>query len=164
MGVQPSWLTTEGRATIGHSRKTFIDRDGKQSRKAVARRLGSASMPKKVAPEPLRKLIVEEIGITERDSTTFEDFIKSRWIPTRKGDWRLSSRGTIVQKPGTFYDHFNKCCAESREIESVELQSLSNQLAEKSSGSTVRISHAYLKSIFEEAVEQDYIRKTYRDC
>jgi len=157
MRVQQGWLTTEGSAKIGHFRKTFIDRDGKQSRKPVARRIGPASMPEKEALEALRKLIVEETGITDGGAVTLEGFIKSRWIPTREGDWRPSSRETILQKLGTIYERFNG--AALKDIDNVALQSWINQLAEKRSASTVRMTHAYLKSIFAEAVEQDYIRK-----
>jgi integrase len=157
MRVQQGWLTTEGSAKIGHFRKTFIDKDGKQSRKPVARKLGPASMPEKEALEALRKLIVEETGVTDGGAVTLEGFIKSRWIPTREGDWRPSSRETILQKLGTIYERFNG--AALKDIDKVALQTWINQLAEKWSASVVRTTHAYLKSIFAEAVEQDFIKK-----
>jgi len=157
MRVQQGWITTEGSAKIGHFRKTFIDGNGKQSRKPVARRLGSADMPDKAALEALRKIIVEETGVTDGGAVTLEGFIKSRWIPMHEGDWKPSSRETILQKLGTIYERFNG--AALKDIDNVALQTWINQLAEKRSASTVKMTRAYLKSIFAEAVEQDYLRK-----
>jgi len=157
MRLQQGWLTRDSNSRLGHFRKTVIDENGKESRKPVARRLGPADMDEREALEALRRLIVEETGIMSDGSVTLEGFTKSRWIPTREGDWRDSSRETIAYKLAPIYERFNGVAL--NKIDSVMLQSFLNQLAKTRAGSTVKMTRAYLKSIFNEAVEQDYIRK-----
>jgi integrase len=157
MRLQQGWLTFDGPSRIGHFRTTKIDENGKETRVPVARRVGPREMDDKTAYEELRRLIVEETGITSDGSITLEGFIKSRWIPMREGDWRESSRETVTQKLGTIYERFKDAPLNS--IDSVALQTWINQLAKTRSASTVKMARAYLKSIFAEATEQDYLRK-----
>ena len=157
MRVQGGWITREGSAVIGHFRKIAVDANGVQSRKPVARRLGASTMDDREALEKLRALIVQETGFNTGGEVTLEGFIKSRWIPLHCGDWKASSEETITQKLGAIYTRF--AGAALRDIDNVQLQVWINQLAETKSGSTVRTMRAYLKSIFSEATEQDYIRK-----
>ena len=143
MRVQQGWITTEGRAKIGHFRKTVIDTNGRETRVPVAKRLGDADMDEREAYEALRKLIVEETGITSDGKVTLEGFAKSRWVPMHEGDWRESSRETILQKLETIYERFNGIALKN--IDNVALQTWINQLAEKRSASTVKMTRAYLK-------------------
>ena len=157
MRIQQGWITTEGNSLIGHFRRTIYDTNGKPSRVPKAERLGPADMDEREALEALRHLIVQETGITSDGTITLEGFAKSRWIPMHEGDWRKSSRETILQKLSRIYERFAGIAL--KDIDSVMLQKYINKLAETQSESTVKMARAYLKSIFSEATEQDYIRK-----
>jgi integrase len=155
--IQQGWITTEGPSLIGHVRVTRYDGNGKPTRKPIGRRIGPADMDKREALEALQRMVVSETGITSDGTMTVEGFTKSKWIPLHEGDWRVSSRETILQKLSRIYERFEGIAL--KDIDNVMLQTYLNTLAETQSESTVKMARAYIKSIFGEALEQDYIRK-----
>ena len=88
---------------------------------------------------------------------TVKSFIQTVWLPLHEGQWRTSSKETILQRLENIYKHFGGAALTA--IDAVALQSWLNDLAKTRSASTVKMAHAYLRSIFKEAVEQDYLRK-----
>ncbi len=147
--IQHGWVTPESGSWIGHFRKNGVPK---------AEKLGTIkAMTKTAAREALRLLIVRELGITGDGKATLANFITSKWVPLHEGQWRPSSRSTVLGKLKAITDHFDGVALE--DIDAVQLQSYLNTLAQTQSGSTVRMARAYLRSIFAEATEQDCLRK-----
>jgi integrase len=158
--VKQGHLTQECGSWIGHwSKQVFDPTSGRTRRKQLAKVIGpTKGISEKKARLLLRDLITEDAGLTGDGAITLESFTKSVWIPLHQGQWRPSSKETILQKLESFYEQFRGVGLTA--IDAVALQSWLNDLAEKRSASTVKMAHAYLKSIFEEAVEQDYLKKS----
>jgi integrase len=147
--IQHGWVTAESGAWLGHFRKNGVPK---------AERLGSVkSMTKTEAREALRKVIVKELGITGDGTLTLAGFIKQKWIPLHESQWRPSSRRAVLGILKRATDKFDGVPISA--IDSVALASWLTSLAEKYSASLLKMTRAYLKSIFAEAVEQDFLRK-----
>jgi integrase/recombinase XerC len=105
----------------------------------------------------LRDAIVADAGLTGDGDIRFKSFVESVWLPLHKSEWRPSSEETILKKLEALYKHFGEMGVS--DITPVILQQYLDGLVAKYSASTVRMAHAYLRSILKEAVEQDFIRK-----
>jgi len=105
----------------------------------------------------LRDAITAEAGVTGDGRVTLEGFTKSVWIPLHEGRWRSSSKETILQKLGVIYEPFRGVAL--ADIDSVMVTTWLNGLAGKYAAQTVRLYHSYIRSIFNEALQQDYLRK-----
>jgi integrase len=88
---------------------------------------------------------------------TFETFTRTRWMPLREATWRPSSKAGALHTLGHIFTAFGTVPLEK--LDKIALQSWLNKLATTHADSLVRHSRIYLKSILEEAVEQDYLRK-----
>lgn len=140
------------------SKQVFDPATGKKRRKQMFKNLGPIKgMSEKKAKLLLRDAITEDAGITGDGKITLESFVKSVWLPLHEGQWRPSSKETIVQKLGMIYEHFKGVALS--EVDAVAVTTWLNGLAKKYSASTVRMQHAYMRSIFREALAQDYLRK-----
>ena len=140
--------------------KTVIDPlTHSKKRKQCFKVLGRIDeMSEKRAKLKLRDAIVADSGLTGDGDITFKAFSESVWVPLHKSEWRASSEETITQKLENLYEHFGTMGIS--DITPVMVQQYLDDLAAKWSASTVRMAHAYLRSIFKEAVEQDYLRKS----
>ena len=161
MKIQHGFLTRKSGAWLGHFSKWFDSGNGTKTRIQKAFVIGPVSeMSKLEARLRLRSRIEQEHheGVKAHGSASLEWFIENRWKPLREGTWR----GNTAAANKYFFSHLIKRfgSASLMDIDAVELQTWLNGLAKKYSGSVVRHVRLYAKSVFVEAVEQDYIRKS----
>jgi integrase len=111
----------------------------------------------------LRKEIVKQTGKLsegriQKDSVTFEWFVRNRYFPIRQGDWRPETvREKTAQIEIDLISKFGSRLFES--IDKFELQTHVNQLAKTYCQDRVKQARSYLKSIFDEAIEQEFLVK-----
>jgi integrase len=84
-------------------------------------------------------------------------FLENRWIPLREGTWRDSTKAVNRELLKYVIDRFGSTPIE--DVDGVAMQRWLSDLARRKSGSLVRHSYIFLRSILSEATEQDYIRK-----
>jgi len=106
----------------------------------------------------LKARIDKDSGLTGDSRRTVGWFIENRWVPLREGNWRSSTRATNLQTLRYITEKFGDVALDA--VDPVELQIWVNGLAKKFSGSLVKHVRIFLKSIFAEAVEQDFLHKS----
>jgi integrase len=115
-------------------------------------------MTKTSARRLLRIRIEQELGLRADSRVTVQWFIEHRWKPLREGSWRESTRETNLWVFSHIIKRFGTVPLE--DVDSVALQVWLNQLSKTHSGSLVKHVRIFLRSIFTEATEQDYVRKS----
>jgi integrase len=106
----------------------------------------------------LRVRIEQELNLRSDSRINVQFFIEHRWQPLRESTWRESTKATNVWVLGHITKEFGAVPLE--DVDAVALQLWINRLAKTHSGSLVRHVRIFLKSIFAEAVEQDFLRKS----
>lgn len=149
----------------GQFRVYRIGLDGKEVRRNKKVVLGLKSQLRKhEAEEKLREIIQQLNGKTPGgkaillpdDSVTFDWFVKEKYIPLRRGQWRVATRKTLVYEINHYLvDHFRG--VPLREVGLFELQTRLNDLAEKFSDSIVRHAMANARSIMKVAHKLKYL-------
>ncbi|WP_052201155.1 tyrosine-type recombinase/integrase [Terriglobus sp. TAA 43] len=121
-------------------------------------------MTKLKAREALRAEIVKRNGqvpegrVLKDGTVTFGWFVRNRYFPIRKGDWRPHTAETkIDQIEIDLIDKFDEYSMES--LDRFVLQTHLTVLAGKYCQDRVKQDRSYLKSIFDEAIEQEYLVK-----
>jgi integrase len=157
MKRQDGYLTRKSGSWLGHYSKWILDH-GTGQRKRVQRafKIGPASMTRTQAREKLRERIVEETGITADSRVTLGWFIEQRWKPLHEGGWRESTKRTNEELLRILTDRFGTVAME--DVDSVQLHGWINTLAKSRSGSAVKHLRIFVRSIMQEALEQNYIR------
>ena len=125
--------------------KSFVIGPVEEITKAAARRI-------------LRERIEQELHLRADSRNTLAWFIKERWQPLRESTWRKSTKTVNEYLLGSIIGRFGNTALE--QSDAVALQLWLNQLAKTRSASFVKHIRILLKSIYAEAVEQDYIRKS----
>jgi integrase len=139
-------------------KQVFDPATGRKRRKQMFKVIGPIDgISEKKARLLLRDAITADAGLTGDGSMTVKSFIQSVWLPLHEGQWRSSSKDTILQRLEKIYESFGGAALTA--IDPVALQSWLNALAKTRSASTVKMAHAYLRSIFKTAVEEDYLSK-----
>jgi len=158
--LQEGYLTEESGKWLGHySRWATNHLTGKRRRIQRAFVIGPVeSISKMDAKRALRVRIVQELNLKADNRVDVAWFIDKRWQPLREGEWRDSTRDTNLWILSHIKNRFGTVLLEK--VDKVELQQFLNALAKDYSGSLVKHVRYYLKSIFTEAVEQDYILKS----
>lgn len=147
--IQHGWVTPESGSWIGHFRKNGVPK---------AERLGSLkTMTKTEAREALRGIIVKELGIAGDGTLTLAGFIEHNWIPKNESQWRPSSRKAVLGILKRISDKFDGLPISA--IDSIMLAKFLTSLSEMYSASVVKMTRAYIRSVFAEAVDQDFLRK-----
>ena len=168
MGVsyQKGWVRPRGRKWHGCFRRTEID-PGTNDPKLVTHSfvLGlKAEMSKSQAREKLEEEIDKLGGRSTGDQSvvngavTFEWFVKNRYLPLKEGDWREETakvKKLLIQ--ADLVDAFRDFRLEN--FDKVILQSHLNKLAKTRSRDRVLQIRSYMRAIFAEAVDQDFIPK-----
>jgi integrase len=105
--------------------------------------------------------IIADVQTARADSSvTLREFVMAKWRPLHASKWRSDStrqtndqiiRTHILEPLGNL---------ELGQIDKPRLQAHLNVIAETLSYSPVQHVHSFLRSIFEECVEQDYLRKS----
>jgi integrase len=144
----------------GRYSRWFVDAaTGKKIRQQKSFVIGSCErITKAEARRLLRTRIEQELGIRADSRITLKQFIEQRWVPLREGSWRKSTRTLNEWMLGLINERFGTVALE--DADAVDLQVWLNNLAKTRSASLVRHLRILLRSIFSEAAEQDYIRKS----
>ncbi len=168
MGIsyQKGWVRPRGKKWHGCFRRTELDPETNQS-KLVTHSfvLGSkAEMSKSQAREKLEDEITKLGGRSTGDqavvngAVTFEWFVKNRYLPLKEGDWREETakvKKYLIQ--ADLVDAFGDYRLEN--FDKVVLQTHLNKLAKTHSRDRVLQIRSYMRAIFAEAVDQDFIPK-----
>ena len=147
----------------------------KNVRKQRSAKLGPKSLSKFQAYKILSSHIEQSVlapsqadsGHRPDGSVTLERFTRTRWLPLKEGKWRShkDAKGREVNAGKAAAEHtlahILKVFGNTplQRLDKIDLQNWLNGLASTHSDSVVKHCRIYLKSILEEAVEQDYIRK-----
>jgi integrase len=159
MRAQHGTLTKKSGKWLGHYSRWITDADGNKTRMQKAFAIGSvADLTKSAARRLLLVRIEQELGLKADSRVTVQWFVEHRWQPLHEGSWRESTRATNLWVLSHIVKRFGTTAIEN--VDSVALQVWLNHLAKSHSGSLVRHVRIFLKSIFVEAVEQDFVRKS----
>lgn len=168
MGIshQTGSIVQRGKAWYGFYRKDVIDATTEDVRTVrVCIRLGLKSqMTKLKARDALKAEIAKQTGqladgrILKDGSVTFEWFVRNRYFPLRQGDWRPeTAKEKTAQIEIDLIEKFGSRALES--IDKFELQTHVNHLARTYCQDRVKQARSYLKSIFDEVIEQEFLVK-----
>jgi integrase len=152
-------LKKSGSWTGRYSRWVNDAETGEKKRLQKSYVIGSVTqMTKSEARRLLRVRIEQELNLRADSRITVQFFIEHNWQPLREDTWRKSTKETNLWVLSHIKKQFGAVPLE--DIDSVALQLYLNRLAKTHSGSLVRHVRIFLKSIFAEAVEQDFLRKS----
>ena len=163
---QTGSIVLRGNRWYGYYRKEVIDPTTEDTRVVrVVVRLGLKSqMTKPGAREALRGEIAKQTGhiadgrVLKDGTVTFEWFVRNRYLPLRQGDWRPeTAKEKTAQIEIDLIGKFGPQPIES--IDKFALQTHLNDLAGRYSQDRVKQARSYLKSIFDEAIEQEFLIK-----
>jgi hypothetical protein len=168
MGIshQTGSIVLRGKAWYGSYRKEVIDPTTEDVRPVrVCVRLGLKSqMTKLKARDALKAEIAKQTAqladgrILKDGSVTFEWFVRNRYFPLRQEDWRPeTAKEKTAQIEIDLIVKFGSRTIES--IDKFELQTHVNHLAKTYCQDRVKQARSYLKSIFDEAIEQEFLVK-----
>ena len=164
---QAGWVVLRGKRWYGYFRKRIINPiTDEEEAKSVCIPLDlKKNMTKSEARDALRMEVTKSTGqnltgsrVLKDSSTTFGWFVRNRYFPLRAGDWRPES--AKVKKIQIERDLLAKF--EEYPIDSVDrfvLQTHLHDLAGRMSQDRVKQARSYLKSIFDEAIEQEFLTK-----
>ena len=168
MGVsyQKGWVRSRGRKWHGCFRRAEIDSATNQPKLVTASIvLGlktelSKSQARERLEEELAKLGGRASGndVVANGSVTFGWFVENRYLPLKEGDWREETakvKKYLIQADlvDTFQDY------RLENFDKVLLQTHLNRLAKTRSKDRVLQVRAYMRAIFAEAVDQDFLTK-----
>jgi integrase len=164
---QAGWIVLRGKRWYGYFRKRVLNPiTNEEEAKPICIPLGLKSkMTKSEAREALTAEVTKQTGqnllgsrVLKDSSVTFGWFVRDRYFPLRKGDWRPETAKEkmaqieidLIAKFGEYpLDRFDRFM----------LQTHVNDLAEQYSQDRVKQARSYLKSIFDEAIEQEFLIK-----
>jgi hypothetical protein len=166
MGIshQTGSIVLRGKAWCGFYRKQVVDSTTENVRSVrVCVRLGLKSqMTKLKARDALKAEIAKQTGqladgrVLKDGSVSFEWFVRNRYFPLRQGDWRPeTAKEKTAQIEIDLIGKFGSRTIES--IDKFELQTHLNQLARTYCQDRVKQARSYLKSIFDEVIEQEFL-------
>ncbi len=168
MGIsyQKGWVRSRGKKWHGCFRRAEIDSATDQPKLVTASIvLGlkvemSKSQARERLEEELAKLGGRSSGeqVVPNGSVTFAWFVENRYLPLKEGDWREETakvKRYLIQ--ADLVDAFRDYRLES--FDKVILQTHLNRLAKTRSKDRVLQMRAYMRAIFAEAVDQDFLTK-----
>jgi integrase len=164
---QKGWVRLRGKKWYGYFRRTEIDPVDNEPKPAVAQLiLGlKGEMSKSQARQKLESEIAK-LGTAPLNNdksminggVTFGWFIRHRYLPLKEADWRESTatvKKYIIQ--ADLMNDFEDVRLEN--FDKFTLQTHLNKLAKTRSKDRVLQVRAYMKAIFAEAVDQDFLPK-----
>jgi integrase len=163
---QAGWVSLRGKQWFGYFRERVLDPEtGEERVKKICVKLALKSkMTKLEARDALRAEVTKRTGqnlggrVLKDSSTTFEWFVRNRYFPLRKGDWRpQTAKEKMAQIEFDLIDKFGDHPLDS--FDKFMLQTHVNDLAERMSQDRVKQARSYLKSIFDEAVDEEFLTK-----
>jgi hypothetical protein len=163
---QAGWVSIRGKYWYGYYRETVLDPETNEERvKKIPIRLGLKTQLNKLkARNVLREQIAKLHGqvpegrkLKDR-SVSFEWFVRNRYFPVRQGDWRPETAVTKMdQIEIDLIDRFGEHPLDA--LDKFGLQTHLNALAGRYSQNRVEQARSYLKPIFDETIEQEYLVK-----
>ena len=164
---QAGWVVLRGKRWYGYFRKRIINPiTNEEEAKFVCIPLDlKTNMTKSEARNALRTEVTKSTGqnlvgsrVLKDSSTTFGWFVRNRYLPLREGDWRPeSAKVKKIQIERDLLAKFEEYPLDS--IDRFMLQTHLNDLTERMSQDRVKQARSYLKSIFDEAMEQEFLTK-----
>jgi integrase len=163
---QAGWVSIRGKYWYGYYRETVLDPETNEERvKKIPIRLGLKSQLNKLkARKALREEITKRNGqvpegrVLKDSSVTFEWFVRNRYFPLRQGDWRPETAVTKMdQIEIDLIGKFGEYPLDA--LDKFVLQTHLNTLAVRYCQDRVKQARSYMKSIFDEAIEQEYLAK-----
>ena len=163
---QKGWVVLRGKKWYGYFRREVIDPETNQlTTNIIPVVLGPKSeLSKFEAKDALEREIAKRTGstpanrTTHQASTTFGWFVRNRFLPLKEADWR--ERTAEVKKyliEEDLIEPFDELPLEK--IDKFTLQTHLNKLAKTHSKDRVLQIRAYMRAIFAEAVDQDFLPK-----
>lgn len=164
---QRGYLAPRGRKWYGYFRKTVNDpTTGEQKTVRVTVIVGPRSeMNRSEAREALEREITKQNGQTNTagrvkndGSVSFGWFVRNRYLPLKESNWKDETakvKRMLIQRD--LIDPFDKIPLEK--FDKFTLQLHLNSLAQSRSRDRVLQMRAYLRDIFVEAVDQDFLSK-----
>jgi hypothetical protein len=93
--------------------------------------------------------------VLKDSSTTFEWFVRNRYFPLRQGDWRPeTAKEKMSQIELALIGKFGEL-----RLESIDRFMLQTHVNQRYCQDRVKQAHSYLRSIFDEAIEQEFLPK-----
>ncbi len=163
---QRGWVVLRGKKWYGYYRRTVLDPiKNEQKVDTVSVILAQKSqLTKFQARERLEQEIAKQNGRTpggrvmNDGAVTFGWFVRNRFLPLKEANWKLETakvKKLLIQKD--LIDTFDHMPLES--FDRFILQVHLNKLAKTRSKDRVLQMRAYVRDIFAEAVEQDFLEK-----
>ncbi len=164
---QRGYVTPRGKKWYGYFRKSVNDpMTGKQKTVRVTVILGPRShVSRSEAREKLEREITKQNGPTgdagrvmNDGSVSFGWFVRNRFLPLKEANWKEETskvKKLLIQRD--LIDPFDKIPLEN--FDKFTLQLHLNKLAQTRSRDRVLQMRAYLRDIFVEAVDQDFLSK-----
>lgn len=163
---QKGWVSLRGKKWYGYFRRTVLDPETNQPKtisSPVA--LGfKTEMSKSQAREKLATEItrlsgqITEDGSIKNGTVTFGWFVRNRYLPLKESDWREETakvKRYLIQ--ADLVNTFEAVRLEN--FDKFTLQNHLNQLAKAHSRDRVLQIRSYMRAIFAEAVDQDFLSK-----
>jgi integrase len=164
---QAGWVVLRGKRWYGYFRKRVLNPiTNEQEARSICIPLDLKSkMTKSEARDALTAEVTKQTGqnllgsrVLKDSSVTFEWFVRDRYFPLRKGDWRPeTAKEKMAQIEIDLIAKFGEYPLDS--FDRFMLQTHVNDLAGKYSQDRVKQARSYLKSIFDEAIEQEFLIK-----
>jgi integrase len=163
---QKGWVSVRGKKWYGYFRRAVIDSDTNEPKTVstpVALGLKS-EMTKYEAREKLEHEIkrltgqITKEGVVRNGSVTLGWFVRNRYLPLKEADWKEETAKTkkyLIQ--ADIVNAFEHVRLEN--IDKLALQAHLNGMAKTRSRDRVLQARAYMRDIFAEAVEQDFLPK-----
>ena len=163
---QKGWVSIRGKKWYGYFRRTALDAETNGPKTvSIPVALGLKSeMTKTQARQKLESEIVRLTGQTIEDGTvkngtvTFGWFVRNRYLPLKEADWREETakvKKYLIQ--ADLVDEFEVIRLEN--FDKFTLQNHLNRLAKTHSRDRVLQIRSYMRAIFAEAVDQDFLSR-----
>ena len=163
---QAGWVVLRGKQWYGYFRRHVLDPTTQQERVDTSCiKLGLKSqMTKFAAREALRAEITKQTGqnlggrVLNDSSVTLAWFVRNRYFPLRQGDWRPeTAKEKKSQIELDLLTKFGEVALDS--MDRFVLQTHLNDLVDRFSQDRVKQARSYIKSIFDEAIEQEFLMR-----
>jgi integrase len=163
---QRGWVSLRGKKWYGYFRRTILDPVTLQP-KTVSSPIPLGLKGEMTKPQAREKLAAEitrlsgqitEDGSVKNGTVTFGWFVRNRYLPLKEADWREETakiKKYLIQ--ADLVDEFEDVRLEN--FEKFTLQNHLNKLAKAHSRDRVLQIRSYMRAIFAEAVDQDFLSK-----
>src|SRR5271157_371456 len=163
---QRGWVSLRGKKWYGYFRRTILDAETQQP-KTISSPIPLGFKGEMTKPQAREKLAAEitrlsgqitEDGSIKNGTVTFGWFVLNRYLPLKEADWREETakiKKYLIR--ADLLDEFEDIRLEN--FDKFTLQNHLNQLAKTHSKDRVLQIRSYMRAIFAEAVDQDYLPK-----